>query len=1552
MKKTGWKGITAILLTLLLCMGLLSAAFAMVVSLQTDSQGGYYYNMPNLGNLLELNLTDKTDGFTFKVYDEGGADGNYSDNCNNALVITAPEDFVLTVSGTGLTEGVSFDNVTIYDGDTTTRLGRYGGRFTMPELTTSANVMKICFYSDSRTNADGYELTVTLVDLSYYAHVRYAYGETVKTFLLEEGTATQLKTFSSLFTLPERKLFSCWEYGGNSYNEGDTITASGDKTFTAVLEDEPAVLSDGAGGYYSKVPRTGTVTADLSDKGKGFSLKVYDHAGKDARYKYGCNGTLLIQAPAGYVLSVTGSGSTEKSYDYLEIYDGDTSTRLGPKYEGSFTMNDYYTSGNVLKVYFYSQYGDRYDGFDLNVAVVDPADFAEISFDAGEGSGAMDSLHALPGSHIPLPECGFTLPEKTFFDYYTDGTNTYRGGDVYTVSGNAVLTAVYVEKCAVTYQSGENSIVDYYPKGTALNLPNYADKFTLAYRTECAGWRSGGHDYAQGEAYTVTGDVTMTAIVNALPIMIDDGSGGYSCDMPEKEHVQADLSGRPNGFTFTLYDNGGKSRGYSHNCDGSLTFTAPQGYIFMISGEGATENRYDLLSIYDSDMTALLGASPYSGNFTVDGLFTASNALKVLFTSDSSSAYKGFALDVTVLDPATLITVSFDPGEGSGAMDPLTALSGVAFTLPDYGFTTPEGKIFAGYSDGTNTYWPGGSAAFSTNTTLTALWVNVTGITYSYGENMQAVRYPRGEAITVPEFSAIFGQLPAGRFVGWQEKFTGDIYQPGDEYVPEDPTVFNALIEFLSSDGSGGWYAVMPASTYGSVTMDLSDRASGFSFTLYDNGGQNGYYINGCNGAITIKAPENTVLQVRGSGQTENGYDYLKLYDGASFTANALGSEKYTGYFAINEVLETEGNYLTVYFYSDSSQTASGFALTVTLYAQTAVSYVFDGETKTVPVQMDVPITLARFEDLFDSYDREFVCWQNGEDTYDAGEEFLVTGGVTFTAVTRLMPTITFDGSGTALIDGEEGQTVSPAIPFPTGDTGPLPHASLLFVTPENKCFGGWVCNGRTWTAGEEFTLTEDTVLTAVWRDANAWDRLNDALQASSGTDLGTLTLTEDAAAAMGSLPLTIPAGVTVTIDLNGHALSGAQAAVLDGDMITVFGSLTIKGSGAFSGGNVTVYEDGSFTPGGAAGGSFAAAATKSYYDDDDSLTVYSVSYCPTMASVLRVAAYDYEYRNAITLLKNVTVAQGETLTILSDDGLTLNLNGHTLNVKGTLTRRSSEAYILIESGMPGVFRSSGTVSVDLIAWTQDAYYFTGGMVSGMFAADGGSIHISGGHFTDTVMFNNGNREAELEITLSGSAVLDELEQMIYAVEGNPSIHMTISDEVRVGDMLFAIVDDGTLTYPALTVSGGYFTTDPRVWREEAQVDETVLEIACEPEQYDGQTDWAADGAVYPWRVKQAAQGPALVLPSALTQIGESAFENCGASEVYVPSGCTAIGPNAFKDCKNLRVIHIPASVTAIDGTAFDGCGAELYISGEKGSAAENFCATHSPIFHEEGTAW
>lgn len=186
--------------------------------------------------------------------------------------------------------------------------------------------------------------------------------------------------------------------------------------------------------------------------------------------------------------------------------------------------------------------------------------------------------------------------------------------------------------------------------------------------------------------------------------------------------------------------------------------------------------------------------------------------------------------------------------------------------------------------------------------------------------------------------------------------------------------------------------------------------------------------------------------------------------------------------------------------------------------------------------------------------------------TYDEGDEFVVTGDVTFTAVTRLMPTATFDGSGA----------------------------------------------------------------TVIWRDPNAWDILGETLNAAPNTDLGTITLTEDIAADIGSLPLTVPAGVTVTINLNGHTLDGTNAAVMgNGSIIFVYGDLTLTNSGenaAVTGGGVQVYSNAAFDPA-AVEANFGAKLLMTYdYDNDDTNQefenqLYAAVWYPTLYDAFTAAA-------------------------------------------------------------------------------------------------------------------------------------------------------------------------------------------------------------------------------------------------------------------------------------------------------------------------------------------
>ena len=83
---------------------------------------------------------------------------------------------------------------------------------------------------------------------------------------------------------------------------------------------------------------------------------------------------------------------------------------------------------------------------------------------------------------------------------------------------------------------------------------------------------------------------------------------------------------------------------------------------------------------------------------------------------------------------------------------------------------------------------------------------------------------------------------------------------------------------------------------------------------------------------------------------------------------------------------------------------------------------------------------------------------------------------------------------------------------------------------------------------------------------------------------------------------------------------------------------------------------------------------------------------------------------------------------------------------------------------------------------------------------------------------------------------------------------------------------------------------------------------------------------------------PDFTLPSALTTIDESAFENIPAKIVYIPDSCTMIGAYAFRNSK-VEQIRIPAGCL-IDDTAFYGC-ESVQIFGTAGSAAETFCNSH-----------
>lgn len=64
-----------------------------------------------------------------------------------------------------------------------------------------------------------------------------------------------------------------------------------------------------------------------------------------------------------------------------------------------------------------------------------------------------------------------------------------------------------------------------------------------------------------------------------------------------------------------------------------------------------------------------------------------------------------------------------------------------------------------------------------------------------------------------------------------------------------------------------------------------------------------------------------------------------------------------------------------------------------------------------------------------------------------------------------------------------------------------------------------------------------------------------------------------------------------------------------------------------------------------------------------------------------------------------------------------------------------------------------------------------------------------------------------------------------------------------------------------------------------------------------------------------------ILLPSALTEIGNYSFQECtGLLEIVVPNSVTAIGEGAFKGCTNMTKITLSNLITKIDNTVFYRC--------------------------------
>ena len=368
--------------------------------------------------------------------------------------------------------------------------------------------------------------------------------------------------------------------------------------------------------WYVNIPKTGENKLTLTDASITF-FKVYDNGGgPQNHYDNDCDGSLVLTAPEGCVLRLSGTIITEKGYDYLTVYDGNAKddkkvllNKVSSSSSGAETTIDAVTStGQSMTLYFHSDNAVKYFGLNLTVTVVNLSEKFTITVNNPEAGGTIEA------------SVGGTVAAQAAMTDVVTLTATPASG--YLLSSVSVLDA------------------DSNPIAVDCNFSTNIATFTMP--------RS---------AVTVTPTFTDTWTAE----------GGFFINMPKAGDKLITI---PTGMqSFKVYDDGGATGNYSYNCDGTLTLTAPEGYVLQLSGSIRTENTRDNLTVYDG--------SDNSGTVLIDALYSYSNnneraiptvnstgqSLTLYFYSDGSDNFAGLDLTATLVSTSTDYDITLNLGQ-------------------------------------------------------------------------------------------------------------------------------------------------------------------------------------------------------------------------------------------------------------------------------------------------------------------------------------------------------------------------------------------------------------------------------------------------------------------------------------------------------------------------------------------------------------------------------------------------------------------------------------------------------------------------------------------------------------------------------------------------------------------------------------------------------------------------------------------------------------------------------------------------------------------------
>ncbi|WP_297946667.1 hypothetical protein [uncultured Fibrobacter sp.] len=372
------------------------------------------------------------------------------------------------------------------------------------------------------------------------------------------------------------------------------------------------------------------------------TIKVYDNGGETGKYSPNCDGYLLLTAPSGKKLRLSGtikvrSGNNSSGTGLLSAYDGDN-VNVGSWFTadsyGTWNVPKKLSTGENVMLSFQTSGGTTYDGLDLTVTVVDPNGPHAINIETAEHGGFVNPpATAMPGEVVTLtatPDAGYILDKALVQD-----ENVW---DEYLSN---------VEHTASWYSNNEISFV--MPQTDVTITPHFEN---LTY----------GHFYL---SMNHSGTENMT---------IPDGIK-----------------------TFTISDD------YTdEKIDAYFALTAPEGKVLQVMGDFSGRGSADSLYIYNSSDTLLKAPN----GIYISSRVASSNDLTIHYKEMGESIQKrnGLALIFLVVDPNKDYAVSFwDYSNGNIVPNTVSAKvnTPVSFSVtPDPGYYLHHVRIW-----GENTGW-------------------------------------------------------------------------------------------------------------------------------------------------------------------------------------------------------------------------------------------------------------------------------------------------------------------------------------------------------------------------------------------------------------------------------------------------------------------------------------------------------------------------------------------------------------------------------------------------------------------------------------------------------------------------------------------------------------------------------------------------------------------------------------------------------------------------------------------------------------------------------